>query len=82
MKLLSSASVPTLRRDLRRMGTTSRWTVRSQRSPSESRHRESRELIYSYDPAPDLAPVSCGMMDLESSFGVAAGGIQSSTPVG
>eukprot|EP00435_Cladocopium_sp_Y103_P044585 s696_g12.t1 len=53
VKLLSSASVPTLRRDLRRMGT-SRWTVRSQRSLSESRHHESRELIYSYDPAPDL----------------------------
>ncbi|CAK9104073.1 Putative E3 ubiquitin-protein ligase HERC2, partial [Durusdinium trenchii] len=50
--LLSSASVPTLRKDPRRMGTTTRWQVRSQHSLSEI--REPRELIYSYDPAPDL----------------------------
>jgi len=62
MKLLSSASVPALRRDLRRMGTTTRWTVRSLRSLCEG---QDRELIYSYDPAPDLAPISCGMKDLE-----------------
>eukprot|EP00434_Breviolum_minutum_P034953 symbB.v1.2.030936.t1/scaffold3538.1/size88992/2 len=68
MKLLSSASVPALRRDLRRMGTTTRWTVRSLRSLCEG---QDRELIYSYDPAPDLSVrvVDTGLLSIDELAG-------------
>jgi len=65
-KLLSAKSVPDLRKSLHRMGTTTRWTDKSSRATSAT-SQTVRQLIYSYDPAPDLASYTCGLTELDVS---------------